>query len=168
MKKMLSVYLAVSLLVIATTAFAGSSGGAIMPGVHTHWESSSHATYTSAYITNISGSEVTCNVFWFDHDGTDVSSYLKVYTGNTSGLNEITVVTGSGDFTLPAGASRRVIFAHGPTQQQFMGHAVIKWTSTNDSLRQALIGTGRVVEANNQSNRVQHAWSVPINDNKPF
>ena len=167
MKKMLSVYLAVSLLVIATTAFAGSSGGAIMPGITSVWGSSTTYVFSTAYITNISGSDVTCDVTWFDHDGNDATQYCKVYSGNTNGTSNVLIASGTGTFPLPAGATRFVHFYSQNQYKALYGHAVIKWSSTNPSLRQALIANGRVI-GTSSSNGTQNAFTLPINDNKPF
>ena len=159
--------LVMAVALMTSNGFADTSGSAIMPGVMSTWASSSTYVFSTAYITNISGSDVTCEVTWYDHDGNDVTQYCKVYSGNSSGKSNVLIASGTGTFTLPAGATR---FVHFYCQNQLLalyGHAVIKWTSTNPSLRQALIAIGRV-HGNSTSHSTQNAFALPINDNKPF
>ena len=158
--------LVMAVALMTSNGFADTSGSAIMPGIVSAWASPTSYIFSTAYITNISGSDVTCEVTWYDHDGNDVTQYCKVYSGNLSGNSSVLVASG-GTFTLPAGATR---FVHFYSKNQIIalyGHAVIKWTSTNPSLRQALIATARVY-ANSTSYSTQNAYSIPINDNKPF
>ena len=158
--------LVMAVALMTSNSLANSSGSAIMPGIVSVWGSSTSYLFTTAYITNISGSDVTCEITWYDQDGNDVSHYCEVYTGNQSGSGNVLVTTG-GTFTLPAGATRFVHFYSRNQLITLYGHAVIKWTSTNPSLRQALIATARGY-GNSTNHNTQNAWSISINDNKPF
>lgn len=167
MKKTMYLLVLFTLLAAPLPANANSSGGAIMPGITSVWGSSTTYVFSTAYITNISGNDVTCDVTWFDHDGNDATQYCKVYSGNTNGTSNVLIASGTGTFPLPAGATRFVHFYSQNQYKALYGHAVIKWSSTNPSLRQALIANGRVI-GTSSSNGTQNAFSLPINDNKPF
>jgi len=170
--KKLSFMIAIMVLLLLTSIIgsanaAEQSGNAIMPGIVSVWGSSTTAVFTTAYITNISATDVTCIVTWYDHDGNDVTNYCKVYSGNNSSTSNQLIASGTGTFTLPAGSTRFVHFYSQNQLKALYGHAVIKWTSTNSKLRQALIATGRVI-GTSSSNDTQNAYSIPINNNKAF
>lgn len=153
--------------VLPTSSFADSTGGAVMPGVLAYWSSSTTYALSSVHLTNISGAEVSVEVKWYDYAGNNSTSYCNVYSGSLTSSADALIASGTGSFTLPAGATRYVKFYAPNVNKSFNGHAVIKWSSTNDNIRKALIGVGRGISISVSGSR-QHAFMLPVNNNEPF
>lgn len=150
--------------VSSATAFE-TRGSALMPCVDVRYNgpSSIHSTYIS--VTNITGSEIDCRVKFRDHAGDDVTSYCTVLSGNSSGIGAVTISTGTGLFTLPAGETRLVRLAIGNTSRYIIGHATIEWSSVDPNLRKAIVAHGyRFTVYNNRGAEA----AIPVNNGLPF
>ncbi|MGL1863537.1 MAG: hypothetical protein OCC46_13520 [Pseudodesulfovibrio sp.] len=117
-------------------------GSAIVPGLQMHSSSSSVLSYSVIRVTNTSGSDVSCRVSVYDHNGADVSSLCSVITGNSSAASATTLSTGTGLFSLPAGHSRYIWIYKSNWNKVMYGHAVIEWDSEDTSARKALVVSG--------------------------
>ncbi|QJB56149.1 hypothetical protein [Pseudodesulfovibrio sp. zrk46] len=116
-----------------TTCF-GAQGGTVVPGLLTYYSSTTANAASHLYVSNVSGSNVTCKVTVFDKDGNDVTaSYSQVFSGGTN------VSTGTGTFDLPAGSTRMYRFKTSQGGGSIYAYALIEWKSDDPRLRKALV-----------------------------
>ncbi len=140
-------------------------GSALVPGLKYWYVSGSSFLYTQLYISSITNTMVDCKVTVFDHEGNDVSTDCVILTGNNSGANTVVVSTGTGEFSLAAGATNQVRIRAAQAGTFIFGHAVIEWSSEDTKIRQALIATAdRQKELNGRA----YASMIPINGGLPF
>ncbi len=131
-------------LFICGSAFAqqfnfNAQGSAIVPNIATWYMSSNNAAHAHIVLSNITDSTVTCQITVYDHEGNDVSSRGKVFTGDNIGTWTI-VSVGTNTFELPPYGSRSFMTDGTKQQRSMFGHAVIKWKSTDPKLSKALVG----------------------------
>lgn len=154
-----------SLCSVSSAAAFETRGSALVPCVDARYNGSSsiHSTYIS--VTNITGSEIDCRVTFRDHAGDDVTSYCSVLSGNSSGNSAVTISTGTGMFTLPAGETRLVRLAIGNRNRYIIGQATIEWASQDSNLRKAIVAHGyRFTVYNNRGAEA----AIPVNNGLPF
>lgn len=151
----------------AQSTFEGR-GSAIVTAVEAINDSHNN-TSNEIFITNITGSTVTCKVTFYDQNGNDVteiSNYCRVMTGSDSSSGLTTVASGTGTFDLPPFSTRMVLYRYTSSQSKhMMGHAVIEWTSQDSRLRKALTAKMRYSRFTSTQG---WASSSPINGGQPF
>ncbi|NDV25950.1 hypothetical protein [Desulfovibrio sp. JC010] len=126
--------IATSGIAMAETAF-DAQGCAIVPSINSGYNSSISREWTFINLSNISNKNVQCLITIYDQNGDTVTSGMTVYAGPT------VVSSGTGQFDIPAHATRRIIFnAANIGVHAFYGHAVIEWKSDDSRHRKALIG----------------------------
>lgn len=164
MKKLMLTLAMIMLLctaAVAQEAFA-PKGSAIVTGLCTR--SGTWTDNVNIYVTNISGSEISCKVIVFDHDGKDITSHCNVLSGSPSANTATTIAAGTGSFNLSASATRVVNLPHNLSGMVY-GHAVIEWTSTDPKVRKALISTVKQMKSRDSKT---YGFSTPVNNGQPF
>ncbi len=170
MKNWKYLMLALVVTMIVGTAASASAfearGSAVITGVAGRVGSSStYYDFTEVNVTNIAGSAVTVRVKVYDHDGTDVTQYCTVYTGDSSRPSIVTIATGTGTFELQPAATRKVLFQLAVTNKNIFGHAVIEWSSTDEKLRKAIIAHARREKRHGD---VAHTTSLSVDNGQAF
>ncbi|WP_147820515.1 hypothetical protein [Salidesulfovibrio onnuriiensis] len=151
-------------LLMAAPAFAQSDfnakGSALIPGMVARHKDG-YMDYTNLILTNITGSPVTCKVTVYDHNGNDVTAdNSRVVSGNFQ-----TISTGTGTFELPANSTRVYQFWKKNSNTMIHGHAIVEWTSSDNTHRKALIGTVRHFREKGDK---AFGTSLLINNGQPF
>lgn len=141
-------------------------GSAVATAIQPISSSTTYAVKPSIFLTNISGADIECRVKMYDHNGNDVSSIIKILTGNDSGTGSVDVAYGSDVFSMPAGSSRLVSLWTSNMNKRIIGHAVIEWGSEDPNVRKALLAEGRRITTNGTG--PAYACSVQVNGGMPF
>ncbi|KAB1440355.1 hypothetical protein [Pseudodesulfovibrio senegalensis] len=157
--------LLLSLCSVSSVAAFETRGSAFVPCMSASYSNSSVLVRSYIYLTNITGSDVTCRVTFRDHAGDDVTSYSSVYSGNASGNSAVTIATVNGTFTLPAGETRYLRLSISDTSRLIIGQATIEWASDDPNLRKAIIAYGKRHGVHNDRGTLA---SIPINNGQPF
>jgi len=140
-------------------------GSAVVNSMRARYYNSISYVVSHLWITNITGSDVTCRVSFYDHAGNDVTSYCKVLSGSESSADHVTISTGTGTFELPAGQSRFVSLGLSNTNRNIQGYAVIEWSSADSLVRKPLIAVGSCYT---RSGDRAGYMTIPINGGQPF
>lgn len=166
MKRITTALLTLSLaLLFCGFAFAehcfNAKGSTIVPGLITIQKNGGRTDTTNISLSNITDSAVTCRVTIYDHDGNSIAAeYGNVYSGDSR-----TIATGTDTFDIPAHSTRIFQFYKVNSNRDIYGHAIIDWTSANENLRKALVGTARHYYWKGDST---WATSTAVNNGQPF
>ena len=139
---------------VGMAVYTASSSTTLSCGIPSYW------------VTNISGSEITCRFKVYDHDGNDISSLIDVFTGNNTASSAVMLTSGAQPFTLPAGATRFVRIWDENMDKLIHGHAVIEWSSEDPNIKKALMAIGRWYHYSKSNYAL--AGSIPVNGGQPF
>ncbi len=116
-------------------------------------------------ITNITDKPVKCRVSVYNHDGLDITSLGKYYTGSSPSSYGTVISSGSGDIDIPAHSTRLFALDGANTTFVIYGYAVIEWNSSDPQMRKALIAGRWSLRVSNG----QHSCGqFSINNDQPF
>ncbi|MGL1864225.1 MAG: hypothetical protein OCC46_17045 [Pseudodesulfovibrio sp.] len=167
MKNWKYLMLALAVTMIVGTAASASAfearGSAVVTGMQAR--DSTWDDISNIYVTNITGSDVSCRITVYDHNGNDVTSLCKVYTGASAGGGMVLVSSGTGTLDLPASNSRSIQFSKSGAAGIIIGHAVIEWSSEDTKLRKALIANMWKIQASGDKT---YGSMVTINGGQSF
>ncbi len=138
-------------------------GGITVPGIVYMNISSTNQMLPRIILTNITGETIKCKVRVYDHDDVDLTHLSKVVKGGQGSFP--TVVSGTGDFEIPAHSTRLYWMMPCSGIKRTAGYATIEWSADDSKLRKALIGsiwrvrswTGGGTDVND-----------PLNNSQPF
>ncbi len=150
----------------ASAADFETRGSAVVTGIQVASSSSSTA-YTSSgiWVTNISGTDVTCKITAFNHYGDDISSYIDVLVGSATSTGSSTLGSGGGAFSLPANETRMVRIYDSGLNKSHYGYALIEWSSEDATVRKAIIAQGN--RYTYMSGALQSS-TLAVNSGQPF
>ncbi len=134
---MLSVAMLVLMCGAAGAEEFHAKASVIVPNLVHQYAGPSYFTVPFINLTNITDKTISCRVTMYDHDANDVTNLGKVYTG---GANWTLISSGTGNFEIPAHATRMFSLSQTAPLRAITGHAVIEWTSDDPLLRKALVG----------------------------
>lgn len=165
--------LIVSLLVLILTlclfgsAYAGSCGNAVVPGVSLRY-ANSHSQIIESVIelSNITDHEVEVTIHVYDHEGALLEGKTSVSTGSHTSPYLSAVTHDMGTFTIPAHGTRAIRYSEHSGTYNIIGHAKVTWSTVSDTVSKALIG--KVTNMSwNQNNSL--GWGTTlINNGQPF
>lgn len=142
-----------------------AQGSALVPNLTFIQTTRNNFIYQYINVTNITGSTVQCRATVYDHNGNDITSLIKVYSGSEGADNFSTISTGTGDFEIPAHSTRMFCLTEFP-KMVIVGYAVIEWNSSDSQLRKALIAGGRFLRRTNVNR--ESGGNYLINNGQPF
>ncbi|SME96170.1 hypothetical protein [Desulfovibrio gilichinskyi] len=162
MKRLIKAYLlSLAMLMLACGAVNAednfnAQGSALVPGVTLSF-SNGKGNITDLVLTNITSEKVQCRVAFYNDEGADITSYVKIYSGGTTYK---LISSGTGNFELPARATRQVTLKS-TVPIWTVGYAIVEWASDDTQTRKALIGAMR------QWTNTIMGWTL-INNGQPF
>ncbi len=159
----LSVAMLILMCGVAGAAEFNAQGGVIVPGLE-FVHSGSYITNTSLNLTNITDKVVRCRVTFYDHDGNDISSRGKVYTGSSTN-NAVLLAAGTGEYDIPAHSTRVFQLDNALQGEWLYCHAEVQWCSSDSKPHKALIGS--VKNSGNRSDGI-FTSNFLINNGQPF
>ena len=171
MKKCQYLFLAVvAALLMCGSAMAAdfeTRGSAVVIGLEAAViTSTNYKKRPKIYVTNISGSDVTCKISLFDHDGNDATSYT-VYTGSSTSYAGALVSSDNAPFTIPAGATREINAWPNVSNENIKGYALIEWSSEASHIRKAL-AINASLYSQGTSTGIVYQTSLTVIGNQPF
>lgn len=144
-----------------------SGGKAMVCGLMSHYVTSSgNFVQFAISVSNTTDVEVDCNITLYNQDGdTSSTSYGTVSEPNSSTASGSITITTGGEFTLPAHSTRHYCFNIASGMPNFAGYAVIEWTSSNTTIRKALLASMQRGSRNGSS---YHSQQVLVNGGQLF
>lgn len=164
--------LIVSLLVLILTlclfgsAYAGTSGNVIVPGISLKHGPNTQLMSSSIELSNITGHDVQVTVDLYDQDGELVKGKSSVYKGSNTSISMDYVTTLGNTFTLPAHATRSIQFYKASGTYNIHGYAVVSWDIANGVTTKALVG--KVFSGSWYNNQFLGWANTLINNGQPF
>ncbi|SME96187.1 hypothetical protein [Desulfovibrio gilichinskyi] len=168
MKRLIKAYvlsLAMLMLVCGTAGADdfNAQGSALVPGI----EFGKHGGFSlssALYLSNITNETIRCRVCFYDHDGNDMSSRIKIRSGSSASW-QIILAAGTGEADIPAHSTRIFSLETTNNEEYRIGHAYIQWSSSDPKPHKALIGLLRNAGGNSIGLVSAHSQ---INNGQPF
>lgn len=150
---------------VAKAAGFEARGSALVPVITAKYDAPGNYYATNIFVTNITGSPVDIKITCYDHEGNDVTSNSAVFTGKTTSNSPTLLATGTGSFQLAAGQTCYFQLSMTNTSRFIVGHATIKWDSSDSHLRKAVVAAAtRYIRTNEHFSDLY----IPVNNGLPF
>jgi len=158
---------AVMVVLMCSSVFAQGTfvpQGSITVPFMASWGNSLNFYQTNIFLSNITGSKVTCKITPYGTNGNEVTQYLGVASANDFG-HDILISKGIKKFEIPAHSTRYASMVVNDAVKSIHGYVLIEWSSEDTVARRALIGDVRKFGC-----RLKEAFGgwYPLNNGQPF